>query len=288
MGQKQRPFKCPENLFWYLVGLIAADGNLSSDGRRIDITGDRQHLTQLRDALAIQNRVTRKENGSGGYAWHIQIGSRNLYEKLLCIGLTPRKSWTIGALKVPEHRFPDFLRGVIDGDGNIMSWNHPTNGREQWRIRIVGVSKPFLSWISETIERLWYIKGAIHKSQNPTRQFPLYTLKYGKLSARVISSKCYYPRALSLERKRKLAERCFATPVGWTKSKTILHSGIWKNCKYVHAYGSKEVSRVLDNADVFTKEFDIECSSRGDGMADVGALKASVRKDVRVRLPPPV
>ena len=62
----------------------------------------------------------------------VLAGRQRLIDKLSAIGLTPRKSLTIGALKVPLGGFGDFFRGVIDGDGNIRHWLHPTNGRQQW------------------------------------------------------------------------------------------------------------------------------------------------------------
>ncbi len=56
---------------WYVIGYIATDGYLSTDGRHINITSN-----------------------------------------------------------------TDFLRGVIDGDGNISTWIHRTNHNRQWCLRI--------------------------------------------------------------------------------------------------------------------------------------------------------
>ena len=112
--------------------LIATDGCLSGNGRTVIIAAkDRSYLSQLREMLGLQCRVGRVKGGYGHVAHRLQIGSRVLYDRLLAIGLTPRKSLTIQALAVPDHGFADFLRGVIDGDGNIRRWQHPTNGREQ-------------------------------------------------------------------------------------------------------------------------------------------------------------
>src|SRR3990167_1999126 len=112
--------------------------------------------------LGLQCRVGRVKGGYGHVAHRLQIGSRVLYDRLLAIGLTPRKSLTIRPLDVPDHGFADFLRGVIDGDGNIRRWQHPTNGREQWSVRIVGASQPFLQWIQEAAERLWGVAGGLY------------------------------------------------------------------------------------------------------------------------------
>jgi len=141
----------PPDVLWYLVGLIATDGCLSRDRRHIDVTlKEKDHLERIRKNVGLRCSVSKKLNGTGKIAYHMQIGSRILYYKLLAIGLTPKKSLTLGALQVPDRRFSDFLRGVIDGDGNIRRWIHPTNGREQWAVRVFGCSRPFLAWLQGT------------------------------------------------------------------------------------------------------------------------------------------
>ncbi len=145
MGRRLRPFWVEDDKFWYLVGLVATDGCLGRDGRHVNITSaDKRYLTQIRDRLQLSCVVSSKLGGGGNRAYQLQIGSKDLYGQLTDIGLTPRKSLTIGPLKVPDRHFADFVRGVIDGDGNIRRWIHPTNGREQWTARIYGCSKPFL------------------------------------------------------------------------------------------------------------------------------------------------
>ena len=231
-GPKPKPFECPEPVFWYLVGLIATDGCLSRDGRHIDITSaNEKHLSDIRRALNLSCRVTSKGKG----AYHIQIGSSDLYRKLQEIGLTPRKSLTLGALAVPDAEFSEFFRGVIDGDGGIRHWRHPSNGREQWTLRISSASRPFVAWLEKTVERLWCVHGRVHEEQRG-RFHPLYKLKYGKLAGRVILGKCYYPGALSLERKRVLAEQCLTVPVGWSKSATVPDASSWNQWEYVHRW----------------------------------------------------
>jgi len=213
--------------------LVATDGCLSRNGRVVNITSaDKHYLTRLRDAMQLSCVVSAKPSGSGATAYQLQIGSKDLHGQLVDIGLTPRKSLTIGPLKVPERGFTDFFRGVIDGDGNIRRWIHPTNGREQWTVRVYGGSKPFLSWLQEELERLWSVQGGLHEEDSDGRHHTKYTLKYGKLAAKVILRRCYYKGALALERKKRLAERCMATAVGWSKSKTVANRSEWEHWEY--------------------------------------------------------
>jgi hypothetical protein len=204
---------------WYLVGLIASDGCLSSDGRHIDITSkDNLFLQRIKDATGITNRICEKYNAQKQKSFHLQVGNKNLYDFLLLVGLTPHKSLTLGALKVPDCFYIDFLRGVIDGDGCIRHWRHPSNGREQWSLRIYSGSEYFVQWLTKVNVRLLKIKGRIHKNVSN-----LWVLKYGKMAAKEIAVRCYYKGCLGLERKIKLAQACRDSRQGWHKSKTVLN-----------------------------------------------------------------
>ncbi len=196
---------------WYVVGLIATDGCISGDGRHVDITSaERPYLEMVRRILGVENAIGRKYNGSqtSKTYYHIQIGSRSLVQFLAAVGVTPRKSLTIGPLDVPDETFPDFLRGVIDGDGSIRTWVHPQNGIRQWSLKISTASLAFAIWLRLRIEEQFQVKGAIHRKQNSGRRQPLYDVKYGKLAMKIILAACYYAGAAALDRKRDLALEC--------------------------------------------------------------------------------
>ena len=237
-GPKPKPFECPEPVFWYLVGLIATDGCLSSDGRHVILAAkDQRYLRAIKAAAGLSCQVTATVGGYGHRGHRLQIGSRTLYDWLLGIGLTPRKSLTLPPLQIPDARFHDFLRGVIDGDGNIRRWIHPTNGREQWTVRIVGCSRPFLSRLQNTIKRSWHLKGALHaEGRTSENRHTKYTLKFGKLAAKSMLAECYYPGALALDQKHRLAQACISATVGWRKSQTVVDAARWSKWQYVHVY----------------------------------------------------
>ena len=52
----------------------------------------------------------------------VQFKNVLFYEFFISTGLTPRKSKTLGALKIPEKLFWDFLRGAYDGDGSSYAY----------------------------------------------------------------------------------------------------------------------------------------------------------------------
>ena len=150
----------------YVIGLLATDGCLSSDMRHIDFTSKDLDLVKIfKNYLDLNNKIAKKTRSTEKEKkyFHIQFGDKNFYEFLLSIGLTPRKSKTIGPLKVPTDYFPDFLRGCIDGDGSIGTFLHPESRHLQLKIRIFSASKKFLSWIKNETDLFNVIGGFIQR-----------------------------------------------------------------------------------------------------------------------------
>jgi len=175
----------------YAVGLIASDGCLSPDGRHIDLTSkDVSQLQTFKRILGIEHIVIGKKKGGYGntLCYHVQFGSVVFYEWLMSIGLSSRKSHTIGALLVPDEFFADFLRGIFDGDGCIYSYMD-----KRWKhsymvyIDIASASHPFLLWMQNTAERLYGVQGVI-KGKSVRR---VYLLSYAKEASFILLNYMY-------------------------------------------------------------------------------------------------
>lgn len=217
MPHKRKELKIEGSNLWYLVGLITSDGNLSSDGRHIDITAkDYEFLQEIKNLMGVENKIGAKYNSKKQKSFHIQIANRNFYDFLLGIGLMPRKSLILAQIHVPKIYFHEFLRGLIDGDGGMQRWIHRTNGGEQWNLRIASGSEKFLRWLQAEIEIEIGARGRLHTS-GPTQ----FRLKYGKMAARAIVTKCYYEGCVGLQRKILLAKYCLNSRAGWEKSRTV-------------------------------------------------------------------
>lgn len=219
MPNKRKELKIEGSNLWYLVGLITTDGNLSPDGRHIDITSkDFKFLVGIKNLIEIENKIGIKYGFKKQKAFHIQFSNRNFYDFLLSVGLMQNKSLVLGEIKIPEQYFIDFLRGAIDGDGCIRNWIHPTNKREQWSLRIYSGSEEFINWLNNTTQQLLKVSGRIHKNAAGT-----WVLKYGKMAAKEISRRCYYRNCFGLKSKIKLANECLGSYKGWRQSKTVLN-----------------------------------------------------------------
>lgn len=191
--------------FAYSVGIIATDGNLSSDGRHINITSkDNEIIAHIATSLKIDNKIGRKSrsHSKDKKYYFLQFGDKNFYEFLLKIGLTPAKSKTIGRLKIPKEYYFDFLRGCIDGDGSITITYHKESKLPQLRIRLCSASKKFLDWIKDTITLNSKISGGWIYSNKKG----MHTLSYGKNDSIKILKLMYHKKVeYFLKRKYDVA-----------------------------------------------------------------------------------
>lgn len=206
---------------WYIIGLITTDGNLSKDGRHINITSkDRCLLLKVKKSLGLKNKITWKANGirpDDKIYSVLQIGDKKFYNFLLGINLVPKKSLVLGRLKIPDSYFKDFFRGVIDGDGSISNWVHKTNKNQQWSLKITSGSENFVRWLEDEIKIKFKAKGKIYGYKYKNKKNFIYNLKFGKFATKVILKECYYENCLALNRKLKQAQRCLAAKDGLSK-----------------------------------------------------------------------
>lgn len=176
--------------FAYAIGLLTTDGNLSKDGRHLNMTSkDEDQIITFKKCLGLQNKIGRKTRAHSREKkyYQVQFGDTNFYEFLLTIGLKPAKSKTLGKLSIPDKFFADFFRGCIDGDGNINIARHPESRHPQLRVRLFSASPLFLDWIIERVRKLTGIQGGWIE-QHET----IFRLSFGKADSIKIFSFIYY------------------------------------------------------------------------------------------------
>jgi len=110
---------------FYLLGFIAADGNVSRNSNTITIRlswKDKRLLEDIKNWLEytgpirreVQNGYIRSESAV------LYITNRHLKDTLLHYGIGPNKSKTIRLLNPMSDEFAgSFIRGVFDGDGSV-------------------------------------------------------------------------------------------------------------------------------------------------------------------------
>ncbi len=186
--------------FAYAIGLLTTDGNLSIDGRHIEITSkDEDQLKNFLRCLDIKNKISLKHSGSGKPYKRIQVGDVNFYKFLVGIGLMPRKTKIIKAVEIPNRYFFDFLRGHFDGDGTFYSyWDPRWRSSYMFYTVFISASKTHIDWLQNKIFRFLKIKGHITKDGAKIT----YHLKYAKKDSLKILRKLYYTdKVICLKRK---------------------------------------------------------------------------------------
>lgn len=202
MGKPQHKVKIkwsPE--FAYAIGLLTTDGNLSSSKRHITfVSKDKIQVENFQRCLRIKNKIGHSYSGAGNHAYRVQFGDVSFYKFLLGIGLTPKKSLTLGKLAIPSMYFMDFLRGHFDGDGTFYSyWDKRWRSSYMFYTELLSASKRHILWLQGTIFQLLKISGHITKSRNDS----CYQLKYAKADSLKLLPAFYYAKnTICLLRKR--------------------------------------------------------------------------------------
>ncbi len=152
----------------YVLGFFAADGSMIRNKRGahfIEFTStDRELLESIRRLLKSNHKISARERGQKWQtAYRLQIGSKVMFDDLLQLGLTPRKSKTITFPEIPSPYLSHFVRGYFDGDGNVTSSvykraNRPGPGRTLLSGFTSG-SRRFLKLLLFQLRRVYGLKG---------------------------------------------------------------------------------------------------------------------------------
>lgn len=106
----------------YVLGFLYADGNIIKTKRGthfVAFYSADESLLQLIKATLESEHMLAKRSSVTGEVFRLQIGSKEWFDDLFALGLTPNKAKRMLLPDVPARYFPDFVRGYFDGDGNV-------------------------------------------------------------------------------------------------------------------------------------------------------------------------
>lgn len=110
----------------YLLGYLYADGSLEDSpyirAKYLRCTStDQEAILLLKTFLKAEHPIVRIPPRTVNHKvkFFIRIGSHNLFDSLMNLGMTPHKSLTITMPDIPHKFLGDFLRGYFDGDGCV-------------------------------------------------------------------------------------------------------------------------------------------------------------------------
>jgi hypothetical protein len=207
----------PASVVWtptlaYAVGLLATDG-CQTDGRHLAFpSADRELVEILLSCLGKTNKIAEISTRTGGVVYKTQIGDVLLCKWLLTVGVTPRKSLTIGPLNVPDEYLLECARGLLDGDGDITNFIHAATKRTYPDYRyeriVVGfnsASRTHLEWLRGKLEPLVGAPGWLTVKPATADRHEFVTLRYGKRDGLRLLPLLYRdPTVPRLERKHRI------------------------------------------------------------------------------------
>lgn len=202
----------------YAVGLLATDGCvLSTRPITLFTSKDRDLVVLLLRAFEVERPIYTTRSGFGTSAFQTAIYGRDLHDWLISVGVMPRKSLTLGPLDVPAPLLPHLVRGLLDGDGSILSYAHAPN-RERYPdhqyLRLTtyfhSASRSHIDWLADRLRGLG-ARGSISFTLGANRTNPVYRLQYGKhASTRILSVLYAEAGEFALQRKRAVWQRFIA------------------------------------------------------------------------------
>lgn len=157
----------------YVLGFMFADGSLvdsNNSSRTYYISfasNDLQLLESVRLALSsdhkiyvtrpkIMNHKIKRHVSRTGYVF--KFGNKLMYEDLIQLGMSHRKSNNMLLPKIPSMYFPFFLRGYFDGDGCINLYRYKETYTYRLRVIFTSGSTIFLSSLATLLNQLLRIK----------------------------------------------------------------------------------------------------------------------------------
>jgi len=165
----------------YVLGYIAADGCIYKKTGRpdlvLDITSkDKSILEQIKIVLQSQHTIGLKYSGGGSRTYRLQITNHEICSDLLRLGLSQKKSLTLKPVEIPAAYFPDFTRGLFDGDGSV--YIYIVNGSPQLKASFVSGSEPFLAaFMTKLCQALGIPPKTIHEEPTYHRYTTYFYIK---------------------------------------------------------------------------------------------------------------
>jgi len=213
---------------YYFLGMIAADGWISRDSSRVELTlkeGDKEYLEIIRRNVTDRPLIYKEDQK----AYRLSLEDNQIKNELMryinCYDKTHNLVFPNG---IPDNFIKDFLRGYLDGDGTIgvkVSYRKVEGIRKSYpgiRLRILG-TKAFLYGYAQTLKRL----GLVNFIREPSKKGSedVYIIEYAFASAERILKWLYEGSNFYLERKKKVYELITSSDSDFLMKNYGLNSG---------------------------------------------------------------
>lgn len=184
---------------YYFLGFLAADGSLTNSGIIFELNEkDGYMVKKLNDYICPEKEVAFREKTNSYRASFFNIEMTRKLKEYFSM-TSNRKTEEIRFPEVPNEYLRDFIRGIIDGDGNIDSTKGYRGDKIYIgaRLRILG-NEIFLKELNEKTKLLYpHNTNAVSKKGKEN----IYVITYNFKTARELLKVIYYDGCLCLKRK---------------------------------------------------------------------------------------
>ena len=186
-------FSEQNNRMAYIMGFLAADGNVSKNGNRIQSQlslKDKEHLEMIQSEIGGCEVYEYESNGYKSCGWH--CCSSQIKKDLAVYGIIPHKTGTLSIPKVLDKQYwKDFIRGYFDGDGTICK------DGTGFRVTITSANKEILEDINSYFEENGIKPSNLYKDHNNI------CIRFRSQTSIDIYNLLYYNDCLCLKRKKE-------------------------------------------------------------------------------------
>lgn len=184
----------------YIMGLWAADGNVSFNENRLDLelnSVDLEILEQIRTELCSERPIKIYQCQNGYIKSKLLFWSSHIKRKFAEYGIVPNKTYSEdfhAPYKLDKKYWIDYIRGFFDGDGCVKKASSLT-------FELNSINHQFLVDIQSFMKEYYDIDMQISIVHDRPSQYTLYRLYcYGKYAKKVYNI-LYTPNSLFLKRK---------------------------------------------------------------------------------------
>ena len=121
-------FKKRTPIVAYVLGFIAADGNICHSGRAHVLhiaSDDKDIIEKIRPLMDYEGPIYKKIRGNGKISYSLRICDMTIFLDLQKLNITERKSLTLQPPILNKKLVSHFIRGYFDGDGSVFSYHNP-------------------------------------------------------------------------------------------------------------------------------------------------------------------
>lgn len=189
----------------YVLGFIAADGNICNTGRAHMIhiaCDDKDVIEKIKYAINYEGPIREKPRPNGKISYSLRICDPILFRDLQNLNVTVRKSLTFTPPEISDEFSRHFIRGYFDGDGSVTLRKSGDN--YNLRVYFYTASLNMANFLQDVVVK---ILGETYKANIVTKlahqKTKYYVINLGHKASAILFNYMYEDAKYYMERKYK-------------------------------------------------------------------------------------